>query len=194
MSIQPHNEQKFLTRLAKGDTAAFVTVYEEYHTGLSLFARRYLDAGPAADIVAEIFTVLWEQHKQYESILHLRASLYQTTRNRCIDYLRSDKRQERHLEELRYLEGNADAGDVEEIRAGVYRRILQEIDALPPYLREVFKLSYLEGKSNAEIAVLLHMKDATVRTKKSQALDILRKKLSGLEFGALLAGMLSSLR
>lgn len=60
------------------------------------------------------------------------------------------------------------------IEGQLFSRIHEEIEKLPPHVREVFKLSYIEGLKNAEIAKTLGIKDASVRVRKAEALRMLR--------------------
>jgi RNA polymerase sigma-70 factor (ECF subfamily) len=178
--------------LNTGDRSAFVVVYEQYYPLVVLFAKQFVGEAVAADITAEVFIRLWKQPKAFSSISHLKNSLQLTARNLCIDQLRAKQTEGKRQRELQYLESHVDPGDyhVEQVRAQVYERVLAEIDRLPAYLREVFRLAYVEGLNNAEIAKRLHLKDASVRTKKSQALDILRTNLSRIEFAMLMSYLL----
>jgi RNA polymerase sigma factor (sigma-70 family) len=67
--------------------------------------------------------------------------------------------------------------------------VLDEIEKLSPLVRSIFKLSYLEVKSNAEICEILGLKDKTVRNKKAEALKAIRIRLGQFSF---LLGMLKN--
>nr|WP_240965958.1 sigma-70 family RNA polymerase sigma factor [Pseudoflavitalea sp. G-6-1-2] len=174
-----------------GESEAYCSVYQQLYPAVILQAKKYVGEEGAADITAEVFIRLWNQPKQFESLQHLRNSLLLTTRNLSIDHLRLQKTEDKHYEQLKQLEDHQTTDNYQQelIRARVYALILEEIDKLPDYLRDVFRLAYVEGLNNEQIGERLNLKDSTVRTKKSQALDMLRKKLSGLEFALLLAAI-----
>ncbi|RZS65488.1 RNA polymerase sigma factor [Pseudobacter ginsenosidimutans] len=184
-----NNEEELIRRLNAGESEAYCNVYQQFYPIVFILAKKYVGEELAPDITAEVFIRLWNQTKHFESLRHLRSSIQITTRNLSIDHLRLRKTEDKHYEQLKKLEEQetTDSYQQELIRARVYGLILEEIDKLPEYLRDVFRLAYVEGLNNEQIGERLNLKDATVRTKKSQALDMLRKKLSGLEFALLLA-------
>ncbi|MBO9659553.1 MAG: sigma-70 family RNA polymerase sigma factor [Chitinophagaceae bacterium] len=186
-----NSDEELIRRLNAGESEAYCNVYQQFYPVVMLQAKKYVGDEIAADITAEVFIRLWNQTKHFESSRHLLNSLQLTTRNLSIDHLRLQKTEDKHYEQLKHLkeQETTDSFQQELVRARVYGMILEEIDKLPDYLREVFRLAYVEGLTNDQIGERLSLKDSTVRTKKSQALEILRKKLSGLEFALLLAAI-----
>jgi len=65
-----------------------------------------------------------------------------------------------------------------EQQAELLQRIYEEIEKLPKKCRQVFKLAYLDGLSNEEIAELLHINYQSVKNQKVRALKILRLALN----------------
>ena len=57
------------------------------------------------------------------------------------------------------------------------RELYEAIKALPPKCRVVIYLFYYEGYSSKEIADILHIKEATVRTRLARARKLLRTEL-----------------
>jgi RNA polymerase sigma-70 factor (ECF subfamily) len=57
------------------------------------------------------------------------------------------------------------------------QRIYEEIEKLPKKCRQVFKLAYMDGLGNEEIANLLNITYQTVKNQKVRALKILRLAL-----------------
>ncbi|MGN6417857.1 MAG: RNA polymerase sigma factor [Pseudobacter sp.] len=186
-----NSDEELIRRLNAGESEAYCKVYQQFYPVVMLLAKKYVANETAADITAEVFIRLWNQSKHFESLRHLLNSLQLTTRNLCIDHLRLQKTEDKHYEQLKQLNEHETTDSIQQelVRARVYGLILEEIDKLPDYLREVFRLAYVEGLGNDQIGERLNLKDSTVRTKKSQALEMLRKKLSGLEFALLLAAI-----
>ncbi len=173
-----NQEPTLLQQLADGQTTAFTAIYNQYYPELYYLAKR-LASDAAPDIVAEVFIQLWTQRKLFENDRHLLAYLRVMTRNACYDLLKKQQRDLQHMRELRHIseQEHEDQYFHEIIEGRLFTLIRAEIDQLPPHIRQVFKLAYIDGLKNAEIAEQLHMKDASVRVRKAEALKILRATL-----------------
>lgn len=66
------------------------------------------------------------------------------------------------------------------VRAEVYQEIMEAIQELPTECGRVFKLAYVDGFSNEEIATQLSISVNTVKVQKNKAKILLREKLKGL--------------
>ena len=64
------------------------------------------------------------------------------------------------------------------IRAELMQEIYSEIEKLPEKRRMVFKLAYLEGLKNDEIATQMNISIHTVKEHKGKALQFLRLRFS----------------
>lgn len=173
---------ELLQQLADGQASAFTTIYNQYYPEL-YFLSRHLIGDEAPDVVADVFIRLWTQRKLFESRPHLLGYLHVMTRNACFDHLKKQHRDVLQLQELLHIseQEHEDRYFHEIVEARVFTRIREEINELPPHMREVFKLAYIDGLKNAEIASLLQMKDAAVRVRKAEALKILRSSLYRIE-------------
>ena len=63
------------------------------------------------------------------------------------------------------------------LKAEVWGEVYRAIASLPEGCRNVFKLSYLEGLKNQEIADELKISINTVKTQKARALELLKLRL-----------------
>ncbi len=172
-----YNEKELLLLVAAGDKPAFSQAYKLTYQRLYYLAKRFVDEETARDIVAETYARLLKQPRTFDNIPHMAAYLTSMTRNACIDLLKRENRDKTLQEELHYLSDPAwepAIREQDEIRIALYKMVLDEIEKLPPLARSIFKLSYLEGKSNAEICDILRIKDKTVRNKKAEAMKALR--------------------
>ncbi|HJU45184.1 MAG TPA: sigma-70 family RNA polymerase sigma factor, partial [Chitinophagaceae bacterium] len=166
-----HISQQALESFSNGDVNAFTNIYNRYYPDLYFLSRRLVgDAAP--DVVADVFVQLWSQKKRFDSDEHLLFYLRVMTRNACFDLLKKEHRTSQQLKELSYItdQEHEDVYFREIIEARLFSLIQKEIDQLPSHMREVFKLSYIDGLKNAEIAALLNIKDASVRVRKAEAL------------------------
>ena len=172
-------DSALLDLIKKGHDHAFETLFRQYFKVLSVFANRYVqDMDQAQDLVQDVFVKFYEQRNNLEVHSSLKALLYQSVRNKCLDHLRSKQtRTEHHEKILIASQGNDIVGNdvMEELE--LEEKIAQVIEELPDQCKLIFKMSRLEGKRNAEIAEELNLSKRTVETQISNALKKLRKSL-----------------
>ncbi len=191
MSKRPKiDEDRLLARLQEGDGAAFRWVFERFYVRLCAFANRFVDDREACkDIVNDVFVKFWKTEKQFQHIDHILASLYLTTKHTALNYqqglMRSMKRDfvyqvERNEKDTYYL--------AEIVRTEMFNELHAAITALPENAGRIIRETYLEGKSNQEVADEMGISLQTLRNQKSRALAILRKRLNKDSFELLIAG------
>jgi len=164
-----------------GDAEAFTTIYHRYNYTLYNFVKRFIqDREDAEDITAEVFVKLWKLRANLNTIKNIEAFLYITGRNACLDFLRHVQRRNlRQKDIIRNLLQQPEDGILEEdVKALVLRTILEEIEKLPRSCRTVFKMAYVDGRSNDEIAEALGINNQSVRNHKLRAVKLLRIALS----------------
>ena len=182
MRHEHHSGDMFhITGFKNGNTASFSYYYELFYTPLRFFAEQMTgDRAAAADIVADIFIKLWQRRANFQTEANIKAFLYISTKNACLDFqkhLRITKRSQKAI-------ADNSAQQEEEIvtshliRTELYWHIYNAIEELPSGCRSIFKMSYLEDMKNQEIADKLHLSIKTVKNQKARAILLLRKKLS----------------
>lgn len=170
------SEQDLITGLKNNDRQVFEHLFETFYTELHIFARRLIgDEHESKDIVSTSFEKLYKLRENFETLLNIRAFLYITTRNKCLDFLRAVERakdfQKDYIKKL-----SASDEDIErmQIEADVLREINKAIQNLPSKCREIFELTYLKGMKANEIAEQLGITVSTVTTQRSRAIQYLR--------------------
>jgi RNA polymerase sigma-70 factor (family 1) len=155
---------------------------------LCLFAERLLnDRAAAEDIVGESFIKLWNKRGDFKTTQNIKAFMYITVRNACLNYLKQAKRDSLNQKQLAYLTGEKEEFVLNEmIRAEVLKEIMNEIDNLPEQCKKVLKLGYLEGLKNQEIAKLMNISVHTVKNQKARAIQLLKTRLANRDILALL--------
>jgi RNA polymerase sigma-70 factor (family 1) len=174
------DEKTLLQQVAKGNKKAFETIYNRHYISIFYFARRFVaDQKAAEDITTETFLKLWERRAHFSGQEGIRAFLHTAAKNACLNHLRSETRQSTHHRELAYLLNQAGAAELDEqqITARIYQYIYTEIEKLPAQVKKVFKMAYIEGLSNQEIADRLEINNQSVRNHKANALRSLRVAL-----------------
>jgi RNA polymerase sigma-70 factor (ECF subfamily) len=166
----------------QGSKEAFAAVYNMHYSRLYGFIKKLTDnREEAQDITTETFVKLWKLHANFNTAENIKAFLYITARNACMDYLRYRQRQTTNKQELGYVlvqqeDGLSPFND--EIKTAVLKQIHNEIENLPTQCRRIFKMAWLEGKKNAAIAEQLALTEQTVRNQKARAVKILRLALA----------------
>jgi RNA polymerase sigma-70 factor (family 1) len=167
----------------QGSKDAFASVYNMHYSRLYGFIKKLVeDREEAQDITAETFVKLWKLHANFNTAENIKAFLYITARNACMDFLRYRQRQTTNKQELGYVllqqEEDVPTTSHDEIKTAVLKQIHSEIENLPTQCRRIFKMAWLEGRKNAEIAQQLALTEQTIRNQKARAVKILRVALA----------------
>lgn len=173
------DSNELIGRLKRGDEGAFDTIFRTWYPSLVRAAESLVRSRAVAEeIVQDVMLEFWKKREGIAADSSPQAYLFQSTRNRSLNYLRHariEKEGEPHIAREEASEPTAHALVVEEELQIAMRRA---IDLLPPRCREVFELSRTHGLKYAEIAVALEISVKTVEAQMGKALRILREELS----------------
>mgnify|MGYP001511663765 FL=1 len=166
----------FILKLIKaGDRLAFKHLFELYFTPLCRFVHLYMKKpGAAEDIVVDIFASFWERRETLQIQITLKAYLFQSARNRALNYLRDNERfiSTDDFSSLERFE-NDETLETQELQ----RLIHEAIFSLPPKCRDVFNKSRMDNLSNKEIAEQMNISVKAVEGHISRALKQIRAYL-----------------
>lgn len=158
------------------DRNTFNALYQRYQPGLFFSAYALLqNQQEAEDAVTESFIKLWKSKDQFEHTGAAVNWLRITTRNACLDLLKHRKVVQHSLHEL--SDFKEDDWQHEDLLGELLQEIYASIETLPEKSREVFRLRYIDGLKNEEIADKLGIRHQSVRNHLSEALKTLRIKL-----------------
>ncbi len=178
-----------INKILRYDENAIRLLFEHYYVPLVLFAKNYVaDIDECKDIIQEIFAVLIEKKERFESIDNLKAYFYQTTRNRCLKYLRHESVKEKYSQEMKLNYSESFYFD-QVLEEEVYMQLIDAVNRLPQQCRNVFML-VLENKSNNEIAEELGISIETVKSHKKSGKKILYNQLKNLIPSLLLSSLM----
>ncbi len=165
--------------IAAGDREAFEALFRLHYRPLCGFAMGYLkDADRAEDLVQDLFFRLWLDRTKLNITTSVKAYLFASVRNRCLNAVKAGAK-------VRALNEEAD-DRLEEVErsedehAERIARVQAAIEALPTERRKVFKLSRYEGLKYHEIAERLGISVKTVENQMGSALKSLRTELRDL--------------
>lgn len=148
---------------------------------MQLLAERMLgDADEAEDVVQEIFMRLWEQREKLDKVINMKSYVMQTTRTRCIDMIRSRRKETCFDEMPDMLSDNEVAEEVAlvERRSAMLHSML---DDLPEKQRKIVRMRYLEEKEITEIEESMKMSGSNVYTTLSRAIQTLRERFRSIQ-------------
>lgn len=181
-------ESVWLQAFNRGEQNGFKAIFDFFNKEVSYFCYRLIgDMQEAEDITSTTFMKLFKLYENFNSLDNIKAFLYITARNNCIDYLRLIKRRKtisngltgQDFQDQGYSPDNDGNGMQNEmIEAAIIKDIHDAIEKLPNQCRQIFKMLYYEGLKPAEIAKQLSISPETVRSQKRRALELLRIHLS----------------
>jgi RNA polymerase sigma-70 factor (ECF subfamily) len=167
-----------LELLKKGSAEAFEEIFRKYWHSLYLKARaKTMSHDEAEEIVQSIFSTLWER-RTVTFITHLSFYLHTAVRNRVINVIRQHATQQKYCEHyVKFLPQEQRATEAAVNYNELNGAVEAAIDHLPERSRKVFRLSRLEGRSNAEIAKLLHVSEKAIEYHITKSMRTLRVHL-----------------
>ena len=166
----------FDKKLSLTNEITFNFVFTEYYRPLVLFAGNFLnkDIDEAEDIVQDIFTILLQKYKEFDSLNSLKSFLYVSVKNACLNYNKHTKVKFLFAEEKR-------ANTIKEVfflnkvlEEEVYYNLVKAVKKLPNRCRTIFELN-LDGLKNAEIASKMDISIETVKSQKKRGKKLLYK-------------------
>jgi RNA polymerase sigma factor (sigma-70 family) len=182
--LQP-TDRELIERCLKHDEAAWEQIIQRYKR--KVFGIAYKFTGrfeEAEDLTQEVFFKVYRALDSYKREQDFSWWLVSISRNACIDYYRSVKRERKvlsgDLTDLKNFkfqglspQGNLEAAE----RSKVLRRSLNE---LPDDLRTVLVLRDLKGLSYREIADQLNLAEGTVKSRIHRGRVELAGKIKGV--------------
>jgi RNA polymerase sigma-70 factor, ECF subfamily len=170
-------------RAARGERAAFVSLYREHFPEVHTFALRLVGCSMAAeDLAHEVFLALPRALGRFRGQCSLRSYILSITVRRARQHLRAAKRRRAIESRAVSTEGvtPAPAPDTELWRRELAAQLTRALDALPLSQRAAFILCEVEERSSAEAGEILGEKAGTVRARVFHAKRALRERLAAL--------------
>lgn len=166
------------------DQNSFESLFRSEYKGLCFFAQMYVkDSEAAREIVQDAFLGLWEKRETIDTSRNIRSYLTTGIRNKCLNYLRDNKKFHTNLLEIENLPANDEQPDSINsdhlTEQELHTSIQTAISELPEKCREVFLLSRNENLKYREISEKLGISVKTVEAQMSKALQYLRTRLAG---------------
>jgi RNA polymerase sigma-70 factor (ECF subfamily) len=179
-SGQETSDETLVGLIADGDKRAMQVLYARHNVRVFRFIVRLIgNPTLAEDLVSEVFLDVWRQAENFEAKSQVSTWLLAIARYKALSALR--RRTDEHLDE-RMAETIEDTADNPETlvhtqdRNAIIQKCLKE---LSPAHREVIDLVYYHEKSVEEVAQIVGVPAATVKTRmfyaRSKMADLLRQ-------------------
>lgn len=173
-----YNEPLLLADLRKGSVNAFEKIFKRHWEPLYVSAKSKLRShDEAEEVIQSIFSALWEKR---ESLLITNLSFYLNTalRNRILNMIRDKAPQQKYWDYYKaFIPQYQDITDEVVAFDDLNDAVELAVNHLPEKSRKVFKLSRMEGRSNAEIANLLQVSEKAIEYHLTKSLKELRVHL-----------------
>src|SRR5215213_6643394 len=156
VAVDPADDAVVIERVLKGDTQQFAQLVKRYQGSLYRHAvGMVLDHDVAADMVQDSFIRAYTQLASCRDRARFKSWIFQTLRNRCLDYLKEARRRNVPIEYADSVVDPAEdpAAAVERVRLRV--DLDRALTHLQPAQREAFVMHYVEGMPYETMAELL---------------------------------------
>ncbi len=166
------------------EVEVFESIFKKYNKNLCFYAMKFVeDESIAQDIVQDVLLNLWDRQEIIEIEIVLRAYLFKSVFNRCLNHLGHKKVTDKHHQiinrELKKIEVEY-YGSSENHEHSLFEleiKIEKTMESLPPQCRNVFEMSRFKGLKNREIADELNISVKVVEKHITKALIIMRENL-----------------
>lgn len=135
----------------------------------------------AEDLTQDIFVKCYKSLHTYKGNSNLKTWLWRIAINHCKDYLKSwyNKKIIVTEDDFTYMESQKESVEQTVIQNAEDRELASAVMNLPIKYREVIYLFYYEELSIKEIAIVIDVKENTIKTRLKKAKELLKKGLEG---------------
>ena len=173
-SAAQQTDRELVERVAGGDRAAVRLLFMRHHARVYRFAARQTGSEMMADDIAnEVFLELWRQAPAFQGRSEVSTWLLGIARFKALSALRKRKEEAIDEDKAAAIPDTGDTPEVAVMKDDKATALKRMVNALPEEHRTVIDLAYYHAKSVAEIAEVLQIPVATVKTRMFYA----RKKL-----------------
>jgi RNA polymerase sigma-70 factor (ECF subfamily) len=175
--MQHASDEVLIGRIANGDRLAMQVLFARHHVRVYRFILRLVrNDATAEDLVSEVFLDVWRQAGKFEGRSAASTWMLSIARFKALSVLRRKSEQE-----LDDAMAEAIVDDADDPQASLQKKetgdvLRQAISTLSAEHREIVDLVYYHEKSVEEVAQIVGIPEATVKTRMFYA----RKKLAEL--------------
>ena len=166
IAAQATSDEMLLESIAAGEKAAMHVLYARHNVRVYRFILRIVgDASVAEDLVSQVFLDVWRTAGQFEGRSQVSTWMLAIARFKALTALRNRRHEDLDQDEVMQI---ADGGDTPEAamdRSQTSSTLREAIALLSPAHREIIDLVYYHEKSVEEVAQIIGIPQATVKTR-----------------------------
>jgi RNA polymerase sigma-70 factor (ECF subfamily) len=175
--MQTSSDEVLISRIANGDRLAMQVLFARHHVRVYRFVLRLVrNEATAEDLISEVFLDVWRQAAKFEGRAAVSTWMLSIARFKALSALRRKPEQELDDETAAAIEDHADDPEITLAKKDKGAVLRECLTALSAEHREIVDLVYYHEKSVEEVARVVGIPEATVKTRMFYA----RKKLSEL--------------
>jgi RNA polymerase sigma-70 factor (ECF subfamily) len=175
--MQTSSDEVLISRIANGDRLAMQVLFARHHVRVYRFVLRLVrNEATAEDLISEVFLDVWRQAAKFEGRSAVSTWMLSIARFKALSALRRKPEYELDEETAEAIEDHSDDPEVTLAKKDKGALLREALSALSAEHREVIDLVYYHEKSVEEVARIVDIPEATVKTRMFYA----RKKLSEL--------------
>lgn len=175
--MQTTSDEALIDRIARGDRLAMQVLYARHHVRVFRFVLRFVrNEAVAEDLISEVFLDVWRQAAKFEGRSAASTWMLSIARFKALSSLRRRTEDELDEETAGAIEDQADDPEVAVAKKDKGAMLRQCIGRLSAEHREIIDLVYYHEKSVEEVAGIVGIPEATVKTRMFYA----RKKMGEL--------------
>jgi RNA polymerase sigma-70 factor (ECF subfamily) len=176
-AMQASSDEVLIARIAGGDRLAMQVLYARHHVRVYRFTLRLVrNEATAEDLISDVFLDVWRQAGKFEGRSAVTTWLLSIARFKALSAMRRRPDEELDEEKAEAIVDDSDDPEVAAQKKDKSEALRQCLTALSAEHREVIDLVYYHEKSVEEVAAIVGIPEATVKTRMFYA----RKRLSEL--------------
>jgi RNA polymerase sigma-70 factor (family 1) len=174
------DDKQLLKKIAEADYVAFRELFDAYHNLVFTYALSYVKfVDTAEDIVQEVFIKIWANREALTEVENFGGYIRVLTINKTKDELKkaavSIRNEQESLKDWSELDFATEQNIISK-HSGSYIDML--IDRLPKQQKLVYRMFYVDGLKQKEIAKELNISPLTVKVHLREALKTLKSILN----------------
>jgi RNA polymerase sigma-70 factor (ECF subfamily) len=175
--MQTASDEVLIGRIASGDRLAMQVLFARHHVRVYRFVLRLVrNEATAEDLVSEVFLEVWRHAGKFEGRSAASTWMLSIARFKALSALRRRREQELDEETAETIVDDADDPHAAMEKTDTGELLRKAIGALSAEHREIIDLVYYHEKSVEDVAQIVGIPEATVKTRRFYA----RKKLGEL--------------
>ena len=175
--MQTTSDEVLIARIAGGDRLAMQVLFARHQVRVYRFVLRLVrNEATAEDLISEVFLDVWRQAGKFEGRSAVSTWMLGIARFKALSVLRKRPEEELDEETAERIEDQSDDPETALAKKDKGAVLRECLSALSAEHREIIDLVYYHEKSVEEVAAIVGIPEATVKTRMFYA----RKKLAEL--------------